>query len=272
MADELDPLPDDLRAAFDAERRRPDVDDAMRARLLGRVLGSVAVGAAIGAAAGTASAATSASAGAAATSGAAGGLAFTKMAPWLLGAFLLGGGVGAAVHAAATSREPQALTTSSAPSASPPVRAGDVPTASASAGVAEIAVSALPTVRVSAPAPGPSAPAPPTAPSPPNAQVSASGAPSAAHDADLAAERALVDRARTALTRGQATAALEALDAHAKSFPRGRLAEEREALAVDALVRAGRAAEAASRADRFRTAWPNSVFGGLVDTASPPKR
>jgi outer membrane protein assembly factor BamD (BamD/ComL family) len=88
---------------------------------------------------------------------------------------------------------------------------------------------------------------------------------------DLAAERALIDRARMALARSQSGAALEAVDAHAKSFPRGRLAEEREAIAIQALSQAGRAADARVRADRFRAAYPNSVFGAAVDAVVPPR-
>jgi len=276
VADDLDPLPDDLRRAFDAERRRPGVDDAMRARLLGKVLGSVAVGAAIGTAAGAASASAGAGAGtatAAATGAAtgaaagAGGVAFAKMAPWLLGAFLIGGGVGAALHAAMTSAPAVAPPSSMIPSPPPSSRSEPGPNTAPSDSVAAFAVSALPPASVRVP------PTPTTASIAPSTRPSASSASDAIaqRDVDLAAERALVDRARTALTRGQPAAALEALDSHAKTFPRGRLTEEREALAIDALARAGRTQEAATRADRFRATWPNSVFGGLVDNASPKR-
>lgn len=273
MADDLDPLPDDLRSAFDAERRRSGVDDAMRARLLGRVLGSVAVGAAIGTAAGTAGAAAGAGAGGAAGAGTgaatgavagAGGVAFAKMAPWLLGAFLIGGGVGAAVHAAVVAKDAPITPPSAIPSPSPSARPDPGPNTAPSDSVAAISVSALPSASTRV------VPAITLAPST-RPSSTASADPVAQRDVDLAAERALVDRARTALTRGQPAAALEALDSHAKSFPRGRLTEEREALAIDALARAGRTQEAATRADRFRSTWPNSVFGGLVDTASPKR-
>jgi outer membrane protein assembly factor BamD (BamD/ComL family) len=87
---------------------------------------------------------------------------------------------------------------------------------------------------------------------------------------DLAAERALVDRARAALGRGQSKDALDALDAHAARYPRGRLSEEREALAVDALARAGRTDAARGCAAEFRSAYPNSVFGAVVVSAFAP--
>ena len=88
-----------------------------------------------------------------------------------------------------------------------------------------------------------------------------------ARDADLSAERAVIDRAHAALARGNANAALEAVAQHQKSFPRGQLAEEGEALAVQALVAAGRTQDAANRAGRFRKAYPKSVFLPVVDEA-----
>jgi outer membrane protein assembly factor BamD (BamD/ComL family) len=94
---------------------------------------------------------------------------------------------------------------------------------------------------------------------------------STGNDVDLAAERSLVDRARTALGRGQSSDALAALDAHAARYPHGRLSEEREALAVDALARSGRMDLALARAARFRATYPNSVFGGVVDAALAPR-
>ena len=80
-----------------------------------------------------------------------------------------------------------------------------------------------------------------------------------------------MDRARTALGRAQSADALAALDAHAARFPHGRLSEEREALAVDALARSGRMDLAVARAARFRAAYPHSVFTGVVDAALVPR-
>ncbi len=92
---------------------------------------------------------------------------------------------------------------------------------------------------------------------------------SALTDVDLAAEHALIDRARSAVARGDATAALEAINTHVVRFAHGRLVEEREALAVQALTRAGRRADAKSRADAFRKSYPESIFGPAVDLAAP---
>src|SRR5262249_41497446 len=88
-----------------------------------------------------------------------------------------------------------------------------------------------------------------------------------ARDADLKAERALLDGAREAFARGDAAEAIAALDAHAQKFPAGRLVEEREALAIKALVNVGRVEEARRRADRFRARFPKSLLTSAVDNA-----
>ncbi|MEO7112132.1 MAG: hypothetical protein ABI183_16935 [Polyangiaceae bacterium] len=79
-------------------------------------------------------------------------------------------------------------------------------------------------------------------------------------DEDLAAELAFVQMARTALARGNFSDALDATDQHEKKFPHGHLAEERESLAIQALVGAGRDDEARARAARFRAKYPSSLF------------
>jgi hypothetical protein len=83
----------------------------------------------------------------------------------------------------------------------------------------------------------------------------------------VAAERALIDTARTALARGLPSDALSATELHSTRFPRGRLAEEREAIAVQALVSKGDAIAARARADRFRRTFPDSIFRAAVDSA-----
>ncbi len=77
----------------------------------------------------------------------------------------------------------------------------------------------------------------------------------------------LVARAQTALHRGLYDSALDALAEHARRFPRGEMAEEREALAVQALARAGRTEEARARAARFDARYPRSVLGPVVHAA-----
>lgn len=90
----------------------------------------------------------------------------------------------------------------------------------------------------------------------------------------LAAERDLIDTTRSALSRGRADDALASIQTHATRFPNGSLAEEREALAVQALVLAGRQDAANERGARFHRRYPKSIFGGSVDAilrTNPPK-
>jgi len=87
------------------------------------------------------------------------------------------------------------------------------------------------------------------------------------HDADLAAERGILERARSALARGDAAGALNASNDHARQFPRGQLSEEREVLAVQALAALGRSQEASDRAARFRRSFPKSLLLPVVDAA-----
>ena len=86
-------------------------------------------------------------------------------------------------------------------------------------------------------------------------------------DFELADERAAVDMARSALARGEPAQALIALDALAKRLPRGQLAEERESLAVEALMAAGQVEEAKARAAKFRADFPQSMLLPAVDAA-----
>ena len=60
-----------------------------------------------------------------------------------------------------------------------------------------------------------------------------------ARDRGLAAERKLVEMARTALGRGHTDLALAALRRHTRAYPNGQLAEERDGLLVLALVANG---------------------------------
>jgi hypothetical protein len=81
----------------------------------------------------------------------------------------------------------------------------------------------------------------------------------------LLAERETLDRARSALAQWDGARALALVDEHTRMFPRPQLAEEREALGVQALVIAGRYAEARARGAQFRATWPSSLFLPAVD-------
>jgi hypothetical protein len=83
----------------------------------------------------------------------------------------------------------------------------------------------------------------------------------------LAAERKLLEVARTALGRGNGVDALTAADAHASKFPHGSLAEEREAIAVEALAECKRFDDAKQRGERFRRSYPQSILLPAVQAA-----
>ncbi|HYP88297.1 MAG TPA: hypothetical protein VEQ59_09085 [Polyangiaceae bacterium] len=135
--------------------------------------------------------------------------------------------------------------------------------------------------RPSAPPPHVSAP-PPHVSAPPHVPVPAEVpepaelpsvvvapvAPSAAATATVSArldkpaplsEAELLEQARAAL-KGDPSRALQRANEHARRFPRGVLVQEREVLAIQALRRLGRDAEAERRAEAFAKAFPGSAF------------
>ncbi len=101
--------------------------------------------------------------------------------------------------------------------------------------------------------------------SPTSRPGSHSPAPSAT--SSLAAERALLDDARGALSAGDAARALALADEHGRRFARAQLGEEREAIAIQALVALGRNVEARARAARLKTVAPNSLFMPAIDAS-----
>ncbi len=86
-------------------------------------------------------------------------------------------------------------------------------------------------------------------------------------DSSLAAERALIAQARSALQRRAPEDALVALRSHATEFPAGHLAEEREALRVQALVATGYRAAAERAAAEFERKYPQSLMMPAVQAA-----
>jgi hypothetical protein len=140
-----------------------------------------------------------------------------------------------------------------APAAPPPIRETPAPAAPVTA----------------PPQPTPAIAPVPTAPPPRAATTAPPRAPATVddRDLDLAAERALVDLARAGVARNQHAAALEALERHLQKFPRGRLAEERDMLWVQALVQAGRHTDARARAAAFRRRYPRSLLLPAIDAA-----
>jgi len=128
--------------------------------------------------------------------------------------------------------------------------------------------------RPSAPSPtassAPSVPLPAEVPAPlptPSA-ATAPAAPSVAGPATASAhldkpaqlsEAELLEQARAAL-KSDPSRALQRANEHARRFPHGVLVQEREVLAIQALRRLGRDAEAERRAEAFAKAFPGSAF------------
>jgi hypothetical protein len=136
-----------------------------------------------------------------------------------------------------------------------------------------------PAVAVPAPRPIPAPPATgtadvdvePAAAAPPTAAQSRAREPGPrggeTRDLGLAAERRLIEMARTALAGGNSDGALVALHRHARVFPRGQLAEERDSLFVQALVAKGHFTLARQRALHFAQKYPHSLFQPVVEEA-----
>ena len=115
-----------------------------------------------------------------------------------------------------------------------------------------------------APALSASAESPSVAPALPS---SAPAVLSAGPQADESAERVLLDAARSALVHGDPDGSWDALRKHERRFPRGALAEEREALAVRTLASLGRGPEAKRRLEGLRRQYPHSVFLPAAESA-----
>lgn len=77
-------------------------------------------------------------------------------------------------------------------------------------------------------------------------------------------EARLLHRAQDELAASPART-LATCQEHARRFPRGLLAQEREVLAIDALVRLGRRGEATRRAETFSRAYPSSSHRRRID-------
>lgn len=228
----------EIEGLLDAERARPPIDDAMQARLRARI--GIGVGLSVGVAA--------------ATVGVAKGSAVKAWlaAKWaILLTFVAGGVVGFALRGVLSPSPPVYV----------PVGKDVSPPLAPSASALPVSASTLPPepkVAVSASASAKGVTPPP---------AKSVGAPSASASNVAADEAKLVEMARTALVRGSAADALAACDLHAARHPSGERAEEREALAVQALVKAGRAADARARAERFRKAFPGSIYLGAVNAS-----
>tara|TARA_R110002096_G_scaffold433887_1_gene653691 strand:+ start:33328 stop:34116 length:789 start_codon:yes stop_codon:yes gene_type:complete len=104
----------------------------------------------------------------------------------------------------------------------------------------------------------------PTAPARLPSKKEVAPPPTPTQDRGLAAERALIELSRTALTRRDAKTALAHLAEHASGFAKGRLAEERDALRIQAYVLDHAYTKAKAQAQAFETRYPKSVFLPVV--------
>lgn len=100
-------------------------------------------------------------------------------------------------------------------------------------------------------------------PARPNAAVAEEVA-NNARASHLREETAMILDARSALRTGDASRALALLDGVRGRFPDGILVQEREALAIEALVRSGQRALAAKRARSFLRDYPKSPHAADV--------
>ncbi len=69
------------------------------------------------------------------------------------------------------------------------------------------------------------------------------------------------------MVRGDSEGALAAVEEHATKFPHGKLAEEREALKIQALVAEDRDPEARAALGAFRRTYPKSLLGPALEEA-----
>lgn len=167
--------------------------------------------------------------------------------------------VAAKAQTAAAEHEEVALSTGSARATRSIARAGARPRAPAAqpagSGVRSPAVGARASADVAPSSAAPVAASTPIArPEPPTTLLDASAPePSAPPPSELG----LIQQAEAA--RGDAQRALALLGRHAALYPHGALAQEREVLAVEMLLKAGQLKPARARAASFERAYPGSA-------------
>jgi hypothetical protein len=77
-------------------------------------------------------------------------------------------------------------------------------------------------------------------------------------------EISLLKRARETLARNPGTSFALA-EEHRKTYARGRLGQEREVIAITALMRLGRPSAARERAEQFKRTYPGSAYLGQIE-------
>jgi len=251
MSDTSDPRHESLREFLDAEKSCPDPSPEVQQRTMSRLAATLGLGAGLGN--GPASSApTDLPPAPPTTRGLARVLARGPYRAWAT--FFMGAAVGATVYGTVAR-----LRQGTRPPSPPPSTMVVEPPAPEPAAVPPMPVPESAPVVERSPRPMASAPT--------NGRSLTDPAAARNKDEGLAAERNLIEMARTALARGRVDGALATLHRHARRFAKGQLAEERDSLQVQALVAKGDFAQAHERATRFRSQHPSSLFQPAVDQA-----
>jgi len=239
---ELEPLEDDILALVGAAKQVPELTGARKAELFDATAAKLGLPPPGGGEGGGGGGGTGTGAGAAAAAAAA--HLGTKLTMALIATFTIGIVVGViADRALSPDRSAQPVASASVLPAPPLAAERD----------AGAHVAAIETIS------------PASLPDAPKAAPAASTTPAHAASTEalssrgLAAERALLDIARSALARGEAGEALAATSRHAREYPDGALVEEREAIAVKALVALGRKEEARTRVQALEQRFPTGL-------------
>jgi outer membrane protein assembly factor BamD (BamD/ComL family) len=176
---------------------------------------------------------------------------------------VLGALGGAALHATLTKQ----ATPSSPVVVAPPPVASSAPEPTRTVSTESASPRPLPSAAEVDRPPRRATPASPRAPSPSTAPIATASAETPRPGDDLRQQRAELEVARAAVSRGDAAAALDALDRHTVAYPNSKLAEERAALRIHALVLAGRMDDARDSASDFRRRYPTSFLLPSIDRA-----
>ncbi|MBM4779923.1 MAG: hypothetical protein GQE15_19635 [Archangiaceae bacterium] len=103
------------------------------------------------------------------------------------------------------------------------------------------------------------------APAPPPVDTKPAPPPPPSPDAELTA----LDDAIAAARAGRPAQALVAVEAHVASWPDSPLAQEREVIAIEALLSLGRRDDARTRLSAFRSKWPTSTHLVRLESMLP---
>ena len=152
-----------------------------------------------------------------------------------------------------------------APSVAPPPVVGATPPS--------VGTTPVKAIEPQAPVATPHAAAPVESPAQPRGKPDerrpAAASPANPPAAERSTETELLRDARLVLDSNPQIA-LSLAEQHRRDYPGGKFSQERELIAITALVRLGRSGAAAERAARFRESYPHSPYAASVDRLVPP--